>query len=155
MRSVVVAVLVFIVFGSFSCAPTGPSLAPQLANCEQPVGPQTWRVFAVVSTSEEYDECTNMGGEHYLFEGEVAGKHVLLHGGRHGESLGLLCREDDCKHRGDAVTPRWFVAEVKSKANFAVAAVRSVDRDDSWVAIDDGVRAHDRKTGALRWRMAN
>jgi hypothetical protein len=133
MRPVLLALLTFIAFGSSSCGPTAPSPTPQLANCSKPVvRVQTRRVFAVVSTSEEYDECTNMGGEHYLFEGEVAGKHVLLHGGRHGESLGLFCREDDCKHPGDAVTPRWFVAEVESKANIAVAPLRSVDRDDSW-----------------------
>ncbi len=60
------------------------------------------RVLAVVSTSTRIEECSNAGGEHYIFDSDVG----TLHGGGHSVYLRLL------PTWGREVTTRWFVADV-------------------------------------------
>ncbi|MEO7729521.1 MAG: hypothetical protein ABIY55_01005 [Kofleriaceae bacterium] len=101
MRYLSLALLLLILYRSMGQVPTSP---PPPSSRR---GPPTGRVLAVVSTSWRGLEGSNMGGEHYVFRGEVEGTNVVLHGGGHGVSLGLL------DHEGGYNTPRWFLAEVE------------------------------------------
>ena len=92
-----------------------------------PVTAPDGRTFALVNLRQRFDECSGAGGEHYIFDVEVAaGKPAVKgHAGGHAVHLGLL------GHRATAVGDRWYVAEV------AIAARLSEDRDgnpDSSVA---------------------
>ena len=51
---------------------------------------------------------------------------------------------------------RLFEATLRRKGSWFLTGVAlEVGATTVWVMIDDGVQAYDRKTGALRWRMAN
>ena len=78
-----------------------PALAPQIA----PDG----RVYAVISTVELYEECSGLGGEHYVFavDDPTASAPALVHAGGHGVHLGLL-------PPWGARPVRWFVAELSN-----------------------------------------
>jgi len=85
------------------------------------------RTFALVNLRQRFDECSGAGGEHYVFDVEVAAGTPALrgHAGGHAIHLGLLA------HRATATSDRWYVAEL------AIAARVSEDRDgnpDSSVA---------------------
>ena len=88
-------------------AVTGPVTAPD------------GRTFALVNLRQRFDECSGAGGEHYIFDVEVAaGKPALRgHAGGHAIHLGLL------PHRATATGDRWYVAEI------AIAKRLSEDRD--------------------------
>ena len=88
-------------------AVTGPVTAPD------------GRTFALVNLRQRFDECSGAGGEHYVFDIEVAaGKPALRgHAGGHAIRLGLL------PHRAQATGDRWYVAEI------AIAPRLSEDRD--------------------------
>jgi hypothetical protein len=77
-------------------APTGPVTAPD------------GRTFALVNLRQRFDECSGAGGEHYVFDVEVAAGSpaIKAHAGGHSIHIGLLPQW--AKVTGD----HWFVAEI-------------------------------------------
>ncbi|HUQ07582.1 MAG TPA: hypothetical protein VM261_34045 [Kofleriaceae bacterium] len=92
-------------------APAGPVTAPD------------GRTFALVNLRQRFDECSGAGGEHYVFDVEVAAGSPTMkaHTGGHAIYLGLL------GHRAlapaAASADRWYVAEL------VIAKRLSEDRD--------------------------
>ena len=105
MRSLL---LVTLIACSSSRTTSSPSVTPA-APAPAVVPVAEGRLLAVVSTSAWFGEVSGMGGEHYAFEGEVAGRRVVLHGGDHGVELGLFRQV----WTGNAPRPRWYVAEIE------------------------------------------
>src|SRR5688500_550699 len=94
-----------------ACVQAGASSAsPGSSRGRSAPGPRTapdGRVYAVVSTELLVQECSGMGGEHYVFtvDDPAARAPVRLHAGGHGVRLGLL---PEWGHQ----PTRWFVAEI-------------------------------------------
>jgi hypothetical protein len=87
----------------------------------QPVTAPDGRTFALVNLRERFDECSGAGGEHYIFDVEVAAGSpaIKAHAGGHSVHLGLLPQWPK------AAASRWFVAEL------VIAKRPSEDRDDN------------------------
>jgi hypothetical protein len=119
--------------------PSAPQAAPSVAPPGAPppaagvVDGPDGRRYAVVSTDLRIDECSGAGGEHYVFDVDVApsSQPIRAHAGGHAVYLGLLPHRLRGRADPRSGAARWFVAEL------AIAARLSEDRDgnpDSSVA---------------------
>jgi hypothetical protein len=92
------------------------------ADARDPIIAPDGRTFAVVVVRERFDECSNAGGEHYIFDVDLpaSSSPMKAHAGGHSIYMGLL--PDGGLHR-TASKEQWYVAEI------TIAPRLSEDRD--------------------------